>query len=191
MANSRRYIQFKNRIKAIERNLVPPIKPSGNYTKKEQDQIRSYLLLTHAEIEAYLEDIAESKAKSAFTKWKNARTKSNVLLALITFSKKALKGNNIENRVHSALTSFIQSLNQNHGIKETNVLAILLPVGIEKSEIDQTWLNTITSFGKDRGEIAHTTAHVQQPLDPITIKTTIQQITSEIQTIDEKLLKLR
>ncbi|MBD2233937.1 HEPN domain-containing protein [Phormidium tenue] len=191
MANSQRYIQLENRIRVIETLYLPSVRPSGNYTAKEQDDIRAYLLLVHAEIESYFEEISEKKAKEAFRKWKNTRVKSNVLLSLVSFHENKISEPDIETRVNKALSSFIHGLRQNHGIKEANVLAMLLPVGFEYSEIDTTWLNTITSFATSRGEIAHTAARVQQPLDPSTLKATVQQILSEIKLIDEKLKKLR
>lgn len=191
MANSQRYIQLENRIKVIEKLYLPSIKPSGNYTPKEQDDIRAYLLLVHAEVESYFEEISEKKAKEAFRKWKDTRVKSNVLLSLVSFHENKISEHDIEVRVNKALSSFIYGLRHNHGIKEANVLAMLLPVGFEYSEIDTTWLNTITSFATSRGEIAHTAARVQQPLDPSTLKATVQQILSEIKLIDEKLKKLR
>ena len=187
MANSRRYKQLESRIRAIENNLMPKIKPSGNYTKKEQDFIRGYLMLVHAEIEAYFEEISEDKAKKAFSKWRLDRTKSNVLVSLVSFHENSISEKDIETRVNKALSFFINGLRKNHGIKEDNVLSMLLPIGIEEGEIDSTWLNTITSFAASRGEIAHTAAKVQHPLDPVTLKTTVQQVVDEIKEIDVKL----
>ena len=112
MANSQRYIQLEKRVRVIESLYLPPIRPSGNYTPKEQDDIRAYLLLVHAEIESYFEEISEKKAKDAFRKWKSTRTKSNVLLSLVSFHEDKIQENktpvrDIEARVNKALSSFI------------------------------------------------------------------------------------
>ena len=56
MPSSARFQQLENRIKELE-NLLPVVNISGNYSQKEIDLTRSYCLLCHAEIEAYLEDI--------------------------------------------------------------------------------------------------------------------------------------
>lgn len=189
--NSRRFNQLKSRLNVIENTFLPAIKPNGNYTKKEQDQTRAYLLLNHAEIEAYFEEIAENKVKRAFKSWKLNKTKSNVLLSLVSFHETKIADHGMDVRVNKTLTSYIHGLRQNHGIKESNILSILLPIGIDIDEIDGTWLNTISSFGQNRGEIAHTSATVQQPLDPATIRTTIGQIMSEIADIDVKIKKLK
>ncbi len=193
MVNSRRYLQLEKRIRAIELLYLPAIRLTGNYTKKEKDDIRAYLLLVHAELEAYLEEISEEKAKTAFRKWKDNRVKSNVLISLVSFYEHENKigERNIESRVNMALTQFIRCLRKNHGIKEENVLSMLLPIGLEHSDIDTTWLNTITSFATSRGEIAHTAAKVQQPIDPATLKFTVEKILEEVRIIDEKIRRIK
>lgn len=190
MANSLRYIQLENRLKSIETLYLPPIKSSGNYSKKEQDNLRAYLLLVHAEIESFFEEIAEEKAKKAFKNWKSNRTKSNILLSLVSFCSIEKNENSIECRVNKSLTTYINSLKKNNGIKDNNILNILLPIGYEFQNIDTTWLNTISSFGSSRGEVAHKASKVQQPLDPATLKSTVTYVLSEMKTIDENLKKI-
>lgn len=85
MVNSRRHNKLVSRIKFLEDNLLPAVKINGNYTKKESDLIRSYILLSHAEIESYFEDVAISKAQKSLLNWKNNRTKSNCLLSIMSF----------------------------------------------------------------------------------------------------------
>lgn len=191
MANSRRYNQLSQRITTIETLYLPAVNASGNYSKKEQDDLRAFLLLIHAELESYFEEISESKVKAVFRNWKLHRTKSNVLLALVSFCENAITEQELEVRINKALASYIHKLRKNNGIKEKNLLEILLPVGIELSAIDSTWLSTMTSFGTNRGEVAHSTATVQRPLDPITLKSTVTLILTEVQRIDEKIKNIK
>jgi hypothetical protein len=190
MSNSKRYIQLARRISKIETSYLPSVNQSGNYTSKEQDDLRAYLLLIHAEIESFFEEVSEEKVKLAFKKWKISRTKSNVLLSRASFSTNTWSENELEDRINKSLTLYIQKLKKNHGIKEKNILDILLPVGIELNNIDSTWLNTMTSFGQNRGEVAHSTARVQNPLDPLTLKNTVTLILNEIKLIDETIKKI-
>lgn len=53
------------------------------------------------------------------------------------------------------MINFAGSVKKNHGIKEKNLLKLLLPVGVEADSLDQTWLATMNSFGERRGEAAH------------------------------------
>src|SRR5690606_17254080 len=43
----------------------------------------------------------------------------------------------------------------NHGVKEANVLGLLLPLGIDGGDLDTTLLADLTSFGGLRGAVAH------------------------------------
>jgi hypothetical protein len=191
MSNTRRYIQLSRRINTIENAYLPAVNPLGNYSSKQQDDLRAYLLLVHAEIEAYFEEISENKAKSAFRYWELNRTMSNVLLALVSFCENSFTDQELETRINKALTSYIHKLKKNHGIRERNLLEILLPVGIEYSSIDTTWLNTMTFFGSNRGDVAHSTASVQQPLDPVILKNSVTLILAEINNIHKRIKALK
>ena len=195
---SRRYNNLINRIKFIENNLLPAIRMNGNYTKKESDLIRSYVLLVHAEIEAYFEDIATEKAKKSLDDWKTSRKKSNCLLSIIAFIGDELNWKNKPNihelnaRVNRVVSHYIISLNNNHGIKESNIFDILLPLGIEINQIDPTWLTTMDSFGSFRGKLAHTTHSVQAQIDLVTENNRINhQIIPEIEVLDDLIKRLK
>ena len=191
MANSSRHNKLLSRISAIETNLLPTIKVSGNYTKKESDQIRSYVILTHAEIEAYFEDIASTKVQKSLDLWRTARKKSNCLLSVMTFCSKDIiwdtkpDKHSIESRINKTVIHYINLLKKNHGIKAKNIRNILLPLGVEEGDLDQTWLNIMDDFGKKRGSFAHTTHSVQSQIDLQTEKSRIDiQIIPEITRLD-------
>jgi len=191
MANSLRHNKLLSRISAIENNLLPAIKISGNYTKKESDQIRSYVILVHAEIEAYFEDMASEKIQKSLDLWKTTRKKSNCLLSVMTFCAKDIiwdnkpDKNSIESRINKTVIHYINLLNKNHGVKSKNIRKILLPLGVEESDLDQTWLNIMDDFGKKRGSFAHTTHSVQSQIDLQSEKNRIDvQIIPEITRLD-------
>lgn len=198
MSNSIRLNKLFSRIKLIEKNLLPRIKISGNYTKKECDLIRSYVLLVHAEIESYFEDIAAEKVKKALEGWSASRKKSNCLLSIMafcpmdsTFEKDAnTKTNKLDFRVHKTVNYYLAQLEKNHGIKEQNLLDILLPLGIEINRIDATWLTTMDDFGKRRGFFAHTASSVHSIIDLATEQNSINLILPEIANIDLMIKKL-
>lgn len=73
MSMSKRLKQLTNRLSFLENNILPSEKIDGNYTKKEQDLIRSFVLLTHAEIEAYLEDVAKKRVTKSLSDWNTSR----------------------------------------------------------------------------------------------------------------------
>lgn len=182
----------------IENNLLPQEKISGNYTKKEKDLIRGYILLVHAEIEAYFEDIAKQVVFTAKSKWTTERQKSNCLLSIMAFCSHEIKWendphkNDIEHRINRTTAHYTNGLNSNHGIKSNNIKNILFPIGIEESQLDQTWLNTMDDFGAKRGSIAHSTHSVQNPIDLKTEKDRVNiQIIPEIRALDSIIRSLK
>ena len=80
---------------------------------------------------------------------------------------------------------------ENHGIRERNILRLLLPIGINEYDIDTTWLSTTDSFSQDRGESAHRSNRVANPLDPKTEHDRVGQILEGLMAIDHRLLKFR
>lgn len=200
MANSLRHKQLLSRIGQIENNLLPPPKLNGNYTKKESDLIRSYVLLCHAEIESFFEDIAELKVQNALNEWISNRKKSNCLLSLMAFCVEEInweriqraQKDNLDFRINKVSIHFLNKLNNNHGIKSGNICNILLPIGIEFHELDQAWLNVMDNFGSKRGQYAHMSSSVQSQIDLITEKNNINNsVLPEIGNIDLLVKKLK
>ena len=193
------YKRLISRITFLRKNILPPIKIRGNYTKKESDLIRSYVLLAHAEIESYFEDVARNKINKALKEWSMKRKKSNCLLAIMSFNVSDINWNKITKeekrkidfRINTTVLHYKNKLDNNHGIKSDNIYNILLPIGIESDQLDSTWLSTMDSFGNQRGTIAHSTIRVQEQIDLVTEKNNINRnIIPEIGNIDLLIKKI-
>lgn len=198
MANSLRHKRLLSRVKSLENNLLPTVKVSGNYTKKESDLIRSYILLSHAEIESYFEDIAKDKVSKALNKWIANKEKSNCLLSVMSFCGNDLDWQNkpdkdrIESRINRTISHYINLLQNNHGIKSKNILNILLPLGVELDDIDQAWLSSMNTFGAKRGVFAHSTIRTQSQIDLVTEKNFINNtVLPEIVNLDDLVKKIK
>lgn len=199
MAKSKRLNQLISRLQFLENNILPAVRTDGNYTKKEQDLIRSYVLLAHAEIEAFLEDKAKAKVNKALINWNTSRTKSNCLKSILSFTGFELNfendpnAKNLQYRINKTVAHYMNSVvDKNHGVKEKNILKILLPLGIELSDIDQTWLSIMESFGSTRGSIAHSSLQVQNRIDRNSEVNRINlQIVPELTNLDELIKKLK
>lgn len=171
MPNSRRFNKLVRRIEYLENSMLPASKINGNYTRKEQDLIRGFVVLVHAEVESYLEDRASAKIKSELSKWRNDRKRSNCIKAAMAFLSNEINFLNdtnkksLEHRVVRVVNHYLGLIQKNNGIKKKNVYALLLPIGLEVENIDPLWLEEMNSFGAFRGEIVHTTHSVQSPID--------------------------
>jgi hypothetical protein len=100
------------------------------------------------------------------------------------------KAPDVVGRLKRAQTSFNYYVRQsNHGVKEDNVLRLLLPVGIEEATIDTAWLASIHSWGEDRGSVAHRAKKTQNPPDPESELNTVDYLLKGLKIIDAQLLK--
>jgi len=195
MSNSRRYNTLLLRVARLEKNFLPQEKVAGNYTVKEMDSIRAYVVLVHAEIESYFEDIAIDKANKAVKNWRDNKKISMVLSNIIAFISPQMnwtKNDGLDYRISRSASHYLNMIESNHGIKADNLKNILYPIGFEEDQFDSTWILTMDSFGSFRGHIAHSSHGVQSQIDMRTERDRINNIIiPEIKGIDEDLRRLR
>lgn len=200
MSNSARYKSLTARLSELQKNLIPPTSPTGSYTVQEQDQIRAFKLLVHAEFEAFFEDRAAQICSDALSGWQlDGRPRRSLISLLAYETRKVRTPRNLaeasreplRTRLESAVAKFNQRLRKsNNGIMEDNLMKILLPIGIQPFEIDDAWINSMSSYGKERGAAAHRAIHVQASLDPVSEVATALGLLKGIGIIDEIMEKL-
>lgn len=203
MRRSRKFRELSSRISRLRNHLLPKaFHPMGLYTERQIDRARAFRLLAHAEIESYLEDIAFDTANKAYDIWQQRGLSTQPLIALVAFSEansRDLTGkislnnyDDLEGRIKRSINSFNSyTKGRNNGIKEADLLRLLLPIGITESDIDPVWLSTTNSFGGSRGETAHGSWRVTNPPDPQNEFNTVKQILQGLSDIDLKLLAFR
>lgn len=198
MASSRRFKQLVKRLGELRAHLLPPkFSPTGQYSDKDYDLARAYLVLAHAEIEAYCEDRGRRVAQVAHQLWKRKGRHSATLMGLLRFHHATARKpwtpiDKSPNKIEGAVNYYISSIiDQNHGIREENLSKILFPIGIDPVTLDNIWLTTMDSFGISRGAIAHTAVKTQQPIDPENEFVRItKQILPGLRKLDRKISRL-
>ncbi|MTJ12432.1 hypothetical protein FJR11_07445 [Anabaena sp. UHCC 0187] len=207
MPKSVRFRTLTRELNRLKKQFLPKINPTGLYSDRQLSRTLAYRILAHAEIESYLEDRAWELALDAKRVWGTTGKTTRTLICLLGFSDLTMdkppdtlnKPNNVSQDNHNkrlkiskkidlAINNFRWVKDNNHGIKEANILALLLPIGIDHNDLDPAWLATMNTFGKERGIVAHTSAisyMTVQPPDPATELNTVQQITQELLRIDE------
>ena len=165
--------------------LPQSFSPTGDYSDRQLDRARGFRLLAHAEIEAYLEDIGLDKAKEVVDQWKNSKTTTDALFCLVahyhvgfevadeevldeafTVSSRKRVADEIADVANRALTQYGSIVSSNNGVKEENLLRIVLPIGIRKGDLDSTWITDLQEFGKKRGTLAHKSVSTHHPINP-------------------------
>lgn len=209
MPESDKFITLRTQLNRLKDEFLPEISPTGSYSESQLSRTAAYRVLAHAEIEYYLEERAWKIALDAKNAWDSTGKTSRTLICLLGFSdltmdkppdtlKKPNKSqdNNhdkrlkITEKINSAIKSFRKVIDNNHGVKEKNILALLLPIGINSNDLNTNtaWLNTMNTFGEKRGLVAHSSATsymTSQMPDPATELNRVQQITEGLLRIDE------
>ena len=203
MPSSTKFRALRARIRHLRNHFLPKrFDPTGTYSDRQVDRARAFRLLAHAEIEWYLEEIVVDTANSAFLAWQQRRLVTEPLIALIAYTDSGIEPvpgtiplagkRDLDNRIEKCRNQFNRYVKtRNHGIREENILRLLLPVGISEYEIDTTWLSTTSSFGRERGDTAHRSNQVYNPPDPRNEFDIVTQVVEGLSTIDERLLQLQ
>jgi hypothetical protein len=169
------YERLDRRLRLLSRRFLPKPRPLGNYSSGEEDYIRSFIVLTHAEIEAYIENLTEYLWEALFEE-----------MAKHSPSKRL-----IAKHVNSLFDGTQKIIKENHGLKASNLKQLLGPFGFgsfEFSSIDPAFLSQLSSFGTLRGGVAHR-ASVQQigikkSLDSVRVKKQVSDISLNLKMLD-------
>jgi len=206
MPKSVRFRTLTKELNRLKKQFIPKSNPTGSYSDRQLALTLAYRVFAHAEIEAYFEERVWEVALNAKKNWDSQGKTCRTLICLLAFSGQMMevapdklsptKGSTkikeekikVNKKIDSAIESFKRVINQNHGIKEANLLALLLPIGIDTDDLDSAWLATMNAFGEERGVAAHTSATSGQTirvLNPINELRRVEQIIQELLRVDE------
>lgn len=203
MPTSSRYSELQKAVRKFRRALLPGrFDPTGTYRSADRVHLRtiSFRIMVHAEIEAYLEDRAYELLNAAWNEWLARRVPSDVMLGLLAYGgfethlppKKLTGGNqqlayaDLHFAIHKAQGVWRNCHTNNHGIKEEHVLALILPLGIKHTDLDTTLLADLSSYGSDRGEVAHkSNATIKQYADPKSELDKATKLVADLQKLDQ------
>jgi hypothetical protein len=150
MGNSRRFLALKKRMAQLEHDLLPPVNAVGGYTLQDQDQIRGFRILVHAEIEAFLEDLASDIVKRSLNRYTATGKANKILKSLAQAFCRSHRPTTGEDFFVSAVKQYQDVIKGNHGIKEANICVLFLPIGIDRGLLDSAWLigQTVLPIGQ-------------------------------------------
>lgn len=199
-----RYRTLSRRISELRRSLLPRrFDPTGSYRNPVYDRTRAFRVLTHAEFEHFIEERALEVLNTSYAAWRQKKEISHSLLSLLAYRENGhseptsllnppqKRSPGLDGRIEAAkddLNRYIRS--QNHGIKERNLLRILLPLGVDESSIDVNWLSAIDTWATQRGETAHKTGKVQVRPDPEHEYKTVRMILEGFRDLDTILSRI-
>ncbi|MEU3952495.1 HEPN domain-containing protein [Streptomyces achromogenes] len=200
---SPRFEELAKRIEELRRCFLPKeFDPTGSYGDEVYEHTRAFRVLAHAEFESFIEDRVIEVVDNAISQWKAAGSITASLLAMMAYRESApaipeslsgaaarpAKFPSLAARVEAARTELHRyARNQNHGIKEKNLLRLLLPIGIQEAEIDATWLSAAEAWATARGDAAHKGAKMQVRPDPQNELKVVNLVLEGFRDLDEEM----
>jgi hypothetical protein len=98
----------------------------------------------------------------------------------------------MQTAVDAALKRFRDEIDNNHGIRRTNVLKLMRPLGLRASDLGAAWLSTLDSFGDRRGAAAHkSSTRLTKLLDARSEYDTVVGAVNGMADLDRLLIRLR
>ncbi len=192
MALSARYQTLNTRIEALKVRFLQ-FQNLDSFQIENQDKLMSFRLLTHAEIEFFFEEYARTIITTFLTSWTTRGQMLPGLRYLFLYSPSKYDSNNFMNiadRVRNCCVYFSARIDNNHGIKQGNIISLFVPLGVTQTYLDNAWLATMDTFGSRRGSYAHKSFSVQVQIDKATELNELKNVLEGIKKLDSKLQML-
>ena len=201
MPESKRWRDLKREVGTLRRHFLPdPFNPLGVYSNsiRVQAQTRAFLVLSHAEIESYLEEWAKDIARAAEVVWTSSRKITEPRAFLLATLAERIEvpttlvgphGKDSPQRLLEASVKLFQKyykqIKDNNGIRERNVLALFAPLGVPAAALGSTLLPNLDTLGALRGTHAHQSSKaVEAVLDPETEYKRVSALLDELVAVD-------
>lgn len=208
-AVSAEFTELKRAISHLREQFIPDqSNPTGLYDQRQELDTYAFVVLAHAEVEAYLEDRVKRTAISAKRHFDVSQCISHTLGAMLAYtgsdedisrSPKAkqlpdwLDSIQLVNRVEKATNRVISIVGENHGIRESNFCRLIAVIGISPSNIDPKLIRDLDQLGAVRGTIAHTSMRSNRlvtTLDPFQQLSLVEEIVVGLVFLDRELHRL-
>ena len=203
------------RMRELRNHLLPrTFNPVGAYAPRWHDRAAGYRVLAHAEIQAFielmvagaLERCVESAKTNAvrlstawlFTYYNQTEHFKNLEKTIFKSAQQypiiIVDTDNFANHIEEIAKEFnTKVIKQNSGIREANILRLLIPIGVPlgliESAVQGSWLPKIDEFGQERGKTAHQSG-VNNLVDPKTEYETVQVILKGIKLIYAEIMAM-
>jgi hypothetical protein len=207
-STSRRWLSLKQGTELLRGHFLPdPFDPVGQYPNPERVQAytRAFLVLSHAEIESYLEGWAKDVARAAEAVWvASARMTPPLAFLLSALGERITVPDKMSGKLafdmpqrlvdvcSKLFQKYYKQINDNNGVKEKNVLALFCPLGLPTAQLNPTLLPNLDSIGSIRGTHAHNSAKaVVSLLDPESEYQRVSDLVADLSSLDQWLTAYR
>lgn len=187
-----RFDAVRKRILSLERcYLSSDVNPLGEYSQEQQDNARAYVLLSHAEIESFLEEMSLQAGEAAVSFIKSGKYNDLTMRYLYHAGCDAVVSKQKHESIYGIVKAFFvfqrNEVAKNHGIKERNFRALFHYFLFDK-EIDSLsiLIPSLDSLGSRRGDYAHNSfLGISKIINPDDCKIEVESALSSLQEFSE------
>jgi hypothetical protein len=212
MPTSAQFLQLQARLEVLKgRFLSAPLDASGQYSEEAKDFARSYRVLAHAEIEAYVRARVDETVRHVLQQWRESRTPHPVLVSMLACwnknwndeegdevpfpnkeKKEGGKAITVDALVDRAFKAYQTNTERVYGIRPAHLVDFLLPLGIDinTDEFGPAWRAEIENFGIQRGRVAHGGEAGSQDISPDDERRRLDSILPGLEKLDAKFSEL-
>lgn len=211
---SARLVQLEAQLLVLRKAFLPSrLSPVGVYKNPERVSIQAlgFRILCTAEIEHYVEERSIEVAKTALASWKARKHISPTILNASLFSGGPFPTPpdtvhpapadqkdwddlvSPNQRIERSVSNYIRYvLKENHGVREKNLMKMLVPLGLDLRAQDQTLISRLDNLGSLRGDAAHlsTRQAVRVGVDPATELGRIKDLRDGLRLLDGSISEL-
>lgn len=148
------------RVGTLEARYLPQeVDPLGDYSDVQRDDARAFILLAHAAIEDYLEQLSLTLSVEAERRASVGDYDEFVCTFLYFWSESAGKKSkacSLLDVMHGAAGLHRKTIGGNHGIKAKDVANLFAPFCMAGVNLDPNFEAALDLFGTRRGKCAHT-----------------------------------
>lgn len=188
---TRYYQKLERELDRLSRCYLPRTRRAYGYNAPELEKTRAYLAFSHAAIERYLEEISLHVVRRGLSLYQARRgVKPSIVSLCVRFLP--VKGvtdvpirvgpgtETCENIIRRLVQVYENSIVlKNNGISQRDVFKLLLPIGVEQSELDVAWLASMDALSRKRGSAVHSLGKpfiVRHSPDPFDIKRDVDSL---------------
>lgn len=177
MAPSAQFIQLKERLATLKvRFLSARLDAAGQYSDEAKDFARSYRVLSHAEIEAFIRFRIDEILKNVLELWRTKKIAHAVTVSVLACWNKGWSNEStdlapvpnkekkkdsipatVDSLVNRAVKEYQHNIEGINGIKASDLIQFVMPLGIDigANEFSPAWRAEMDNFGIQRGRVAH------------------------------------
>lgn len=157
MTKTKEYKYLEKRLKNLEKHFDFNQSVTG-ITSLQEDRLKGFCILCHAEFEDYFESIAKRVFEESLNEWKAKKIANYQIASFFVLQKPIDSSDDAYTKSIQLSRLYKDILESNHGIKEDNIMKLYKPLGYRADDFDATLLSELNDFGKRRGESAHSSA---------------------------------